>query len=904
MPERPRPPQLPALILARLVPQEAREAVLGDLEEEFQARNARLAARLWYSREALAISLWYLFAAHRRRSGWRPGELLTGWRQDLRAGWRLLRSSPALTSVAVLTLGLGIGANTALFSVVNAVLLRPLPYPAPERLLSIYDSQPERGLDREHPSPGNFLDLRARNRSFAGMTAWYQTSRTLNFDGLAAQIETAQVNGDFFAVGGVKPALGRVFTPDEHAGASLNEANQYTGGDRVAVISDGFWRRACGADPAIVGRRITLDSESWEVIGVMPPDFALPDPQVDLWIPWDFLKSYPASRFPAGPPRDYRFLRVLGRLREGVSIEQAESDLAAIASDLGERYPEVNGGWTVRLSPLSVEMVRDARPALLALLSAVGFVLLLAAANVAGLLLAKAASRSHEMAVRAALGASRWRLIRQLLAESLLLAIAGGALGLMLAYWGMDLLVALAPGEIPRLDETALDARVLAFTCAIALGTGLIFGLAPALQGSKTDLTAALKESGRKGSASAGLKARSRRIFVAAQIAVALVLLAGAGLIGRSFARLIAVDPGFETRNALVMRVFLNTQSYIGRPSDGGRRVIEYYRLLEERLRALPGVESVAATTVLPMSDVGTDFVRPYWRAGEPDPGARAAKAGLRMITPRYFETMKIPLREGRAFTAGDHMNAPRVVVVNTELARRVWSGESAVGRQLVIDYRGGKYPYEVVGVAGNTRYYGFRSQAEPEIFIPHAQNPYLALNVIARTGGDAAVLGRAAERVALEIDPAQPVHSLVTMEELMARWVAPDRFMLELFGAFAALAMLLAGIGIYGVMAQMVALRTHEIGIRMALGAKRRDVLRLVAGEAWRFIGAGIGIGLLSAFALSRFMARLLYGVSAQDPATFVTVVFVLAALAAAASLAPAVRAARVEPMRALREE
>jgi putative ABC transport system permease protein len=894
-----RTPRLASTLLAYLLPAEAREAILGDLTEEFRARPASLGARLWYWREVLSLIAWYRWERLRQAQPSSLASLIDGCKADLRAGWRMLRSSPGLSIIAVVTLALGIGANTALFSVVNAVLLRPLPYPAPERLVTIYDEQPERGIARQSPSPGNFLDWQARNKSFAAMAAWWQSSRTFNASGSAVQIETLQVNGDFFALGGVPPALGRVFNPQQYSGAYLNEANKYVGGDRVVVLSDGFWRRVFGADPDVIGRKVTIDSESWEVIGVMPAGFALPNEGVDLWTPWDFVKSYPPNRFPGGPPRDYRFLRVAGRLRDGVTIEQAQSDLAGISADLATRYPDVNRGWTVRLSPLASEMVRDVRPALLVLLAAVGGVLLIACANVAGLLLAKAASRKHEMAVRAALGASRWRLIRQLLTESLLLAAAGGIAGVVLANWGTALLIALAPGEIPRLNQAALDGRVLIFTAAIALATGLIFGLVPALAVSKVDLTTAIKESARKGSSGGALRPRWRRAFVAAQIAMALVLLIGAGLIGRSFARVLSVDPGFEARKLLVMRVFLNTQSY-----NGSRKVSEYYGLLFERLRGLPGVESVAATTVLPMSNVGIDFVRPYWRAEESDPGGLAPKAGIRMATPDYFTTMGIPIREGRAFTAADQMQAPRVLMVNEEMARRVWPGESPIGRQLVIDYRGGKYPYQVVGVAGNTRYYGFKRQPEPEIFIPHAQNTYLAMNVIARTTGDPATLSKAAEQAALEVDPSQPIHSIVTMEDLMSRWVAPDRFALQLFSAFAGLAALLAAIGVYGVMAHLISLRTREIGIRMALGAEQRDVLRLVLGEAGRFVGAGIAIGLLAAFALVRFVAGLLYQVSEYDPATFTGVTLLLGVIAIAASLVPAGRATNIEPMTALREE
>jgi putative ABC transport system permease protein len=825
--------------------------------------------------------------------------LLGTLRADVLYGSRRLARSPGFTAVAIATLALGIGATTAIFSVVHAVLLRPLPFPAPGRLVLAFDAGDAPERERAQPSPGNFLDWRARSDAFDGMAAWYTSSRTLRHEAAAEQVQTVQVSGDFFKVWGIAPALGTVFTPEEAPGALYNEGNVFVGGDRVAVLSDAFWRRRFGADPGILDTPIRLDGQTWRVLGVMPPGFAVPDPRVDLWVPWDLARSYDARRFPEGPPRDYRFLHVAARLRDGMSLRQAEAGLQAIAADLEQRFPGPNQGWSVRLAPLGEEMVRHDRPALLMLFAAVGFVLLIACANVAGLQMARASARGQEMAVRTALGASRGRLLRQLLTESVLVSLAGAAAGLWLASSGLHLLVALAPREIPRLGEVRIDASVLLFTLVVSVATGLVFGLAPALQGSRADLVTGLKEGGLGGRAAGPARHRLRALLVVSEVALALLLLAGAGLFTRSFARLVAVDPGFDPQRLLVLRVFLDTDAY-----GSAVKSSQYYRQLLERLGALPGVASAAATTVLPMSEVGIDFNRPYWREGDPDPGGQAAMAGIRMVTPDYFSTMRIAVREGRAFHVGDRLDGAPVIMVNEELARRVWPGTSPVGRRLVIDYKRSKYVYEVVGVAGDTRYDGLRSRPQPEIFIPHAQNPYLAMNVVLRTTVDPRRLARAAETAALTLDPAQPVHSVTTMDHLLERTLAPDRFSMTLLGLLALVALVLAGVGLYGLTTHFVGLRTHEIGVRIAVGARPGQVFAMVLRQSCRLAAAGGAIGLVAALALTRLVGGLLYDVGSSDPATFVAVTLILAAVTIGAAWIPARRVLRIDPIAALRHE
>jgi putative ABC transport system permease protein len=812
--------------------------------------------------------------------------------QDLRFGARMLLKHKGFTTIATLTLALGIGANTAIFSVVNSVLLNPLPFEQADRLVMVWDDNAE--IDRLHegPSPGNYKDLRDAPGIFAASAAWYVTARTLTGEQDAEQVQGALVTPDFFTTLRAQAASGSVFSAAQTQGVAMTLATQYTFGDRMVVISDALWRRRFGASPDAVGATLTINRTDWRVQGIMPPQFAMPDREVDLWMPWDLSRTY-AQRYADGPPRDSRFLKVVARLQPGQTPEQTQERLTAFSAGLAEGHPKENKGWRLRLTPLLEERVGKARPFLLLLLAAVVVALLIACANVAGLWLARAAVRQREAAVRAALGATRARLLRQWLTESLLLAVLGGATGLALARYGLTALLALAPAGIPRLDEVAIDRRVLLFTLAVTALTGLLTGLFPALRNARTELATTLKE----GQAS-GASQRFRQALVVAQIALALVLLVGAGLLTRSFARLIAVEPGFDAGNLLTLHISLHGPAY------GRAQTTLYYQRLLERLRALPGVESAAAVTTLPMSGAGVDFERPYWRVGEPEPSAAADNVSVRMATPEYLPTLGIPLLAGRNFTAQDRAETPAVILVSESFARKVWPGELAVGKQLTLDYLGGKYAYEVVGVTRDIRYYGLKSRPQPEVFIPHAQNPYLPMNVVVRTAADPLQLTGAAQQVAREMDATQPVSQVTTMEHLIRRSIAPDRFALALLGLLALLALLLANVGIYSALSYTVAARAHEIGVRMALGATSRDVLRLALGQGMRLALMGIALGLLSACALTRLMRPLLFGVSATDPLTLTIGALSLALVAWLACYLPARRATKVDPLVALHHE
>jgi predicted permease len=817
--------------------------------------------------------------------------------QDLRYGARMLVKHPGFTLIAVITLGLGIGANTAIFSVINSVLLNPLPYEQADRLVMVWDNNA--GLNRQHegPSPGNYHDLRDALGIFESSAAWFVTARTLTGEQDAEQVLCALVTPDFFTTLRVQAASGRVFSAAETQGAAMTRATQYAAGDRLVVISNALWRRRFGAASDTVGSTITINGTDWRVQGIMPPQFALPDREVDLWMPWDLPHTY-IGRFADGPPRNSRFLKVVGRLQPGVTLAQAQAKLMAFSAALAEQHPKENQGWQSQLTPMLEEQVGKTRPLLLLLLAAVAMVLLIACANVASLWLTCAAGRRREAAVRAALGATRTRLVRQWLTETLLLALLGGAAGLALARYGLTALLALAPAGIPRLDEVTIDRSVLLFTLAVTALTGLLTGLFPALRNARTELAMAMKEGGEKVAVS-GSSQRLRHALVVVEIALALVLLVGAGLLTRSFARLIAVEPGFETRNLLTMHIFLNGQTY----GQKGKAAL-YYQQLLERLSALPGVASAAAVTTLPMSQAGQDFARPYWRAGEPEPSAAADKVSLRIATPEYFPTLGIPVVAGRNFTAQDRAETPAVVIVSESFARKVWPGASAIGKKLMLDYPNRKYDYEVVGVTRDIRYYGLKSQPQAEVFVPHAQIPYLPMNVVVRTTADPLQLVGAVRQVARELDAAQPVSEINTMERLIQRSIAPDRFALALLGLLTALALLLASVGIYGVLSYTVAARTHEIGVRMALGATTRDVLLMTLGQGMGLTFMGIALGLLAALALTRLMQPLLFGVGATDPLTFLGGALLLTAVAWLACYLPARRATKVDPLEALRRD
>ena len=817
----------------------------------------------------------------------------SGVRHDVVQGWRMLRRAPGFTVTIGLVLGVGIAATTTLFALVDAVLLRPLPYDSPDRLVAVWETNVSQDRLREGPSPGNLVDWSARNDAFEHLSGWMTTSMTLRGRDGAAPVTGVQVTTGFFEVFGVPAALGRTFGPDEYEGATWNIANQFVGREPIVVISHGLWR-SLGADPSLVGRTLRVESREWRVIGVMPPEFAIPDTQVAFWTPWDLAPSYAGARFPHGPPRDYRFLRVVGRVRADLTIEAARARMAIVAERLAEEHPAVNAGWGTRLVPLADETVASSRAELIALFGAVLCLLLLVCANVSSLTVARAASRRRELAIRMALGAGRTRVVRQLVTECLLLVITATVAALLLTAWWLDAVVALAPADIPRLHEVSMHVRVVGFAAALAALVTIIAGVIPAIHGSTVSVAPALTDGM---PTTSGRSVRLRRTLVVAELAAALMLLVGATLLGRSFLALREVNPGFNTRNLLVMRITPDAARY-----RTGAQAADYYRRVLDSVRTIPAVASVAAVTVLPMSTVGVDFDRPFWREGPRPPGDALPEADIRMATPGYFSTIGLPLVGGREFTDRDTPDAPRVVIVNESLARRHWPGEDAVGRRLILDYQRGAYPYEIVGVVRDARYYGPRSEPRPEIFVPHAQNPYLVMNVVARTTIEPEAIAQTARARALQVDADQPVHSVTTMAGLMADSVAKDQFATLLLAVFAFAGIVVATTGVYALLAYTVAQRRREIAVRMAVGATPGTVARLVIGESLLLCAVGGAIGLAGALAGGRISQSLLFGVTAHDPVTLGGTSVLLVLIVLAASWIPTRTAARVDPVAAMK--
>lgn len=814
--------------------------------------------------------------------------------QDLRYASRRLMHKPGFTAVIVLILALGIAANTAIFSVVNSVLLAPLPYDQPERLVVVKETNPSKTVERNSVSPGNFLDLN-QAQLFDSVTAFYETATTLQGPQDAEQVATAQVSVEFFKTLGVKPALGQPF-PASISGAAF-EVGRFISGERMVLLSDGLWKRRFAADPSIVGKKITLNKTEWEVVGVMPASFSVPSKETDLWLPWDIARTYNAQRFPKGPPRDWRFLNTIGRIKQGSTAEETQKRLSLFFDGLAERFPETNRGWTGSIVPLHEEVVSSSRLILLVLSGAVGMVLLLACANVAGLVLAQATARKREFALRLALGASRARLVRQQLTESLMLALISGVVGIGLAWWGLDLILSLAPIDTPRISEVAIDARVLLFALAISITTAVVFGLLPALKSSKAELFITLKDAGTKGLTGRLSNHRLRNAMVIAEVSLALVLVTCAGLFVRSFVQLISVNPGFNSENLLTMHITLDGATY-------DRRAADFYRQLIERIESLPSVTSAAATSTLPMSDVGVDFTRPYWRAGEAEPAGDGEKVAVRMATPGYFKTMGISLLQGRNFTEQDRRDTGAVIIVNQRMADKVWPNENPVGKRLMLDYNRGKYAYEVVGVIGGIRYYGLKADSRPEVFIPHAQNAYLPMNLVVRTTSDPNRMVESIKAQVREMDPTQAISNIRTMETLVSRSVAVDRFSMWLLGLLGSLALALAATGLFSLLSYLVSQRTHEIGVRMALGARQRDIFQLVLGQGTILVATGLAIGLVASFICARLFSSLLFGVSATDPLTFMITPALLSLAALLACYVPARRATKVDPLVALRTE
>ena len=800
--------------------------------------------------------------------------------QDLRYSVRMLLKKPSFSVIAVLALAIGIGANSAIFSVVNAILLRPLPYKNFERISMIWMDNPKLGVAEDWHSYPNYIDFKEQNQVFEDMAAFNNRSFNLTGAGDPVRVVGLWTTASLFSVLGVEPALGQVFT----------EAEEEPGRDLVVVLGNGLWKSRFGGDPGIIGQPISMNGVNRTVIGVMPASFSFPDKLTELWIP---LALNPQGR----QARNAIGYKAVGRLKPGVTMQQAQVDMAAIAKRLDDQF--FQSGYGINLVLLRDQETKGVKTALLVLLGAVGFVLLIACANVANLLLARAAIREKEIAIRLALGAGRARIIRQLLTESVVLGLIGGAVGLLLAVWGLDALIALGPTDVPHLDQTGIDIRVLAFTLAVSLLTGLIFGLVPAMQASRPDLNDALKEGGR--GSGGGLRAiRIRNLLVVSEIALSLVLLVGAGLLIRSFMHLQQFELGFNPDNLLSMRVQLPRSKYREQKQQAA-----FFQQLLERMGAMPGVQSVGAISSVFLTDTpsSTNFTiegRPVFV------GAESIEVPLDAVTTDYFKVMGIPLLQGREFDERDVIESKPVAIINQTFARRFFPDEDPIGKRYVYGTPGpdNKSWITIVGIVGDMRRTGFDRPVRPETFLPEAQAPDNALTIVARTSGEPASLAGALRNEVWAIDKDQSVYDIKTMRQTLSEMLSQRRFNTLLLGIFAAVALTLAAVGIYGVMSYAVAERTHEIGLRMALGAQTSDVLNLVVRQGMVLAVIGLLVGLAASFALTRLMTSLLYGVSATDPLTFIAIPVVLAGVALGACLVPARRAIKVDPMVALRYE
>ena len=804
------------------------------------------------------------------------------FRQDIRYGFRALLRNPGFSAVAILALALGIGPNSAIFTMVNAVLLKPLPISEPDRVVMIWQTMLQKGFDQMPVSPADYIDWKRQARSFEAMAAAFAIPEYgLNISGAGEpeRVSAATCSKEFLPALGIKPVVGRNFLPDEDR----------PGGPPAVFLSHALWQRKFRSDPAMVGRTLTVDGVPRMVVGVVPHELG-EMLAADLWLP--------TAINPNSTERGNHNFGIVARLKPGVTIQQARAEMMVIARRLEQQYPATNNGWGVTLFPMAEMFTGRIRPVLLILLGAVGLLLLIACANLANLLLARAATREREIAIRGALGAGRLRIIRQLLTESLVLAVSGGALGLLLGAWSVRLLRGVVPDMFPLMQHMSMDARVLAFTAGLSIVTGLVFGLAPAWKAARADIHTTLKESAGR-SESAGGSQRIRSVLLASEVALAVLLSVSAGLLLRSFVRVMEVNPGVRTANILTMSVTLPDVKY-----DTPRKRGNFFKTLVERVNALPGVRSSGAVMILPLRVSILSFrigVNSFTIQGRPPvPQDQEPLADYRPATPGYFSTMGIALRQGRLFSEHDDSDAPRVALVNETLVRKHFAKENPLGRHIVL----GSRPMEIVGVVADAKLYGLDAPVEPAIYTAYMQSPPDIMGLAVRTDGDPGAVAAAVRREVLKLDPEQPVSNVRTIEKVLSDSLMLRRVAMLMLLVFAGLALVLATLGIYGLTAYSVSRRTHEIGLRVALGASQPQILRLVVGRGLVIAAIGAAIGVAAAFQLTRSLAGMLYGVTATDPLVFAGVPLLLIVVSVVASYVPARKATRIDPLVALRYE
>jgi len=799
--------------------------------------------------------------------------------QDLRYGIRLLARKPFFTSIVVLTLALGIGATTAIFSVVNSVLLRPLPFRNSERIVTLWQNNIKAGVERDKVSPANFLDWRDQNQVFEETAS----AEPFGFD-LAGDAEPERIRGwlvseGFFRILGVNPQHGRTFMPEEE---------RLTTGQPV-VISHGFWKRRFGSNADVVGQGLLMSGQTYTVVGIMPPQFRFPDDR-DVWVPKVFNASDKQRR-------GANNLHVIARLKDGATLNEAQHEMSTIAARLAQEYPQTNREMGATVVSLPEHLVGHVRPALLMLLGGVGFVLLIVCSNVANILLARGVQRQKEFAIRAAIGATRKRLVRQMFTESFLLSLLGGIFGVLLANWGVNLIQSFNPGYLPRVQEIGIDGRVLAVALGVTVLTAILFGLLPSLQFSKPRLQEFLKEGGRSGGNA--VRRRLRNLLVVSEIALALVLLVGTSLLVRSSSRLLQVDPGFASDKVAVLEVHV-----WGKYPKPDQRAAFFEQTLE-RIAALPGVEAAGAVSSLPLIETRIDIDSTFSIEGQPASAPDQQPSAYQTIaTPEYFRAMNVPLRNGRFFTSADNQTSVPVVLINETMARRYWPDEDPIGRKVTVRLAGPPSTREIVGVVSDVLHTGLDGAPRPELFVPHLQNPFGSMTYVVRAANEPEGILSAVKNEIRAVNPNQAFSTTTTMKQLLSKSLGERRFTMLLFSCFAALALVLAAVGIYGLISFSTSQRTHEIGVRIALGAQRSHIFKMIMGEGMKLSLLGVAIGLAGALALTRFLKGLLFGVTATDPLSFAGMSLLIVGTALLASYLPARRATKMDAMNALRYE